>query len=96
MISAERVRELVARRVEGDNRLPAAQAREVAREARADLFLSGVLTQAGAQVRLDFELQDARTGRVLFAGKVEGSDLQAIFAMADQASAQYNLVACAR
>jgi serine/threonine protein kinase/TolB-like protein len=88
VISADRVRELVGRRVQGDSRLPAVEARDVAREAQADLFLSGSLTQAGTQVRLEFQVQETKSGRVLFGDLVEGTDLQAIFTIAAEASAR--------
>jgi TolB-like protein len=86
VISTERVRELMGRRRQGDARLPAGEARDVAREAHADLFLSGALTQAGTLTRLEFRVQETKTGHVLFADKVEGSDSREVVTMAEQAS----------
>src|SRR5438477_397857 len=77
----------IGRRVKGKGNLPANQARDVAREAHADLFLSGALTRRGALVRLDLRVQETATGRVRFAGKVEGTGVQAVFSIVDQASA---------
>ena len=88
VISAERVRELVGRRPQGDAGLPAGEARDVAREAHADLFLTGALTQAGTRTRLEFRVQETKSGHVLFADKVEGSDSQEVLTMAEQASAR--------
>jgi eukaryotic-like serine/threonine-protein kinase len=59
----------------------------VAREAHADLFLSGALLKVGTRLRLDLRVQDTNSGRVVFADKVEGDNAQAVFAMADKATA---------
>jgi tetratricopeptide (TPR) repeat protein len=60
---------------------------DAAREAHADLFLSGALRRNGARVRLDFRVQETATGHTLFADQVEGPDPQAILKLADQAFA---------
>ncbi len=87
VISTERVRGLISRRTKGEGRLPAGEAREVAQEAHADLFLSGALLKVGSRLRLDLRVQETVTGRVVYADKVEGDDAQAVFAMVDQATA---------
>jgi len=87
VISTERVQSLISRRVKGEAKLPSGQAAEVARDARADLFLSGALLKVGPRLRLDLRVQETATGRVLFSEKVEGNDAQAVFAMVDQATA---------
>lgn len=51
------------------------------------MFLSGALLKVGSRLRLDLRVQETATGKVLFAGKVEGEDAQAVFAMVDQATA---------
>ena len=88
IISTDRARELAGRRVQGGGTLSPDQVRDVAREAHADLFLAGVLTQAGARIRLEFRIQETQSGRTLFADRVEGNDVQAIFGIADRASAR--------
>ncbi len=87
VISTERVRGLINRRTKGEGRLPPGAAQEVAKEAQADMFLSGALLKVGSQLRLDLRVQETATGRVLFADKVEGDDAQAVFGMVDQATA---------
>ena len=87
VISTERVRGLISRRTKGEGRLPPGAAQEVAKEAQADMFLSGALLKVGSQLRLDLRVQETATGRVLFADKVEGNDAQAVFGMVDQATA---------
>jgi TolB-like protein len=77
VISAARIRQLMERRAPAD----------AAREAHADLFLSGALRRNGTRVRLDFRTQETATGHTLFADQVEGPDPQAILKMADQAFA---------
>lgn len=87
VISTERVRGLISRKADGEGRLPPDGAREVAEEARADMFLSGALLRVGERLRLDLRVQETATGKVLFADKVEGENAQAVFAMVDQATA---------
>ena len=87
VISTERVRGLISRRTKAGEKLPPGAAQEVAKEAQADMFLSGALLKVGSRLRLDLRVQETATGRVLFADKVEGDDAQAVFGMVDQATA---------
>jgi DNA-binding winged helix-turn-helix (wHTH) protein/tetratricopeptide (TPR) repeat protein len=87
VISTERVRELINRRTKGQGRLPPGETQAVAKEAHADMFLSGALLKVGSRLRLDLRAQDTATGVLLFADKVEGEDAQAVFGMVDQATA---------
>jgi tetratricopeptide (TPR) repeat protein len=87
VISTERVRGLINRRTKGEGRLPPGEAQDVAKEARADMFLSGALLKVGSQLRLDLRVQETATGKLLFADKVEGDNAQAVFGMVDQATA---------
>jgi len=86
VISTERVRGLILRRVKDGGHLPAGEARDVAQEAHAEWFLSGALLKVGQGLRLDLRVQDTATGQVLFADKVEGENAQAVFSMADKAT----------
>jgi TolB-like protein/tRNA A-37 threonylcarbamoyl transferase component Bud32 len=86
VISTERVRDLISRRSKGEGRLPANESQAVAKEAHADVFLSGSLLKVGSRLRLDLRAQDTATGVLLFADKVEGEDAQAVFGMVDQAT----------
>jgi tetratricopeptide (TPR) repeat protein len=87
VISTERVRDLINRRTKGEGRLPPGESQAVAREAHADMFLSGSLLKVGSRLRLDLRAQDTATGVLLSADKVEGADAQAVFGMVDQATA---------
>jgi tetratricopeptide (TPR) repeat protein len=87
VISTERVRGLISHRMKGQGTLPSGEAREVAKDAQADVFLSGALLKVGARLRLDLRVQETGTGKVLFADKVEGDNAEAVFAMVDQATA---------
>jgi TolB-like protein/tRNA A-37 threonylcarbamoyl transferase component Bud32 len=87
VISTERVRDLINRRTKGEGRLPSSESQAVAKEAHADMFLSGSLLKVGSRLRLDLRAQDTATGVLLFADKVEGADAQAVFGMVDQATA---------
>jgi len=88
VISTERIRGLIRQRVKDEGRLSASEAREVAKEAQADLFVSGALLKVGQGLRLDLRVQETATGRVLFADKVEAEDAQAVFATVDKATAK--------
>lgn len=87
VISTERIRNLIRRRVQDEGHLPVSQAQEVAREAQADLFASGALLKMGPGLRLDLRVQDTASGRLLFADKVEAENAQAIFATVERATA---------
>jgi serine/threonine protein kinase/TolB-like protein len=87
VISTERVRSLISRRTKGEGTLPSGEAREVAKEAQADVFLSGALLKVGPRLRLDLRVQETGTGKVLYADKVEGDNAEAVFAMVDRATA---------
>lgn len=87
VISTERVRSLISRRTKGQGTLPPSEAQDVAKEARADLFLSGTLLKLGPRLRLNLRVQETGTGKVLYADKVEGDNVEAVMAMVDQSSA---------
>ena len=86
VLSTERVRDLINRRTKGEGRLPPGELQAVAKEAHADMFLSGALLKVGSRLRLDLRAQDTATGVLLFADKVEGENAQAVFGMVDQAT----------
>ncbi len=87
VISTERVRSLISRRTKGQGTLPPSEAQGVAKDAQADLFLSGALLKMGSRLRLDLRVQETGTGKVLFADKVEGDNAEAVMGMVDQATA---------
>ncbi len=86
VISTERIRSLIGRELKPGESLPASQAQRVAKEAGADVFVSGALLKIGQGFRLDLRAQDTATGKVLLADKVEGDNPQAIFSMVDKAT----------
>jgi tetratricopeptide (TPR) repeat protein len=86
VISTERVRSLISRRTKGQGTLPPAEAQGVAKDAQADLFLSGALLKMGPRLRLDLRVQETGTGKVIFADKVEGDNAEAVMGMVDQAT----------
>ena len=62
---------------------------EVARNARADVFVTGALLKVGpAKLRLDVRVQDTASGRVLFPETVEAESAQGVFAMVDALTAR--------
>jgi DNA-binding winged helix-turn-helix (wHTH) protein/tetratricopeptide (TPR) repeat protein len=86
VISTERVRSLISRRTKGQGTLPPSEAQDVAKDAQAELFLSGALLKMGPRLRLDLRVQETGTGKVLFADKVEGENGEAVMGMVDQAT----------
>jgi eukaryotic-like serine/threonine-protein kinase len=87
VISTERIRGLITGKVKSGESLPPEQAQRVAKEAGADMFVSGGLLKIGQGFRLDLRVQDTGTGKVLLADKMEGDNPQAIFSMIDKATA---------
>jgi len=87
VISTERVRSLISRRTKGQGTLPPSEAQDVAKEAKADVFLSGTLLKLGPRLRLNLRVQETGTGKVLYADKVEGDNVEAVMGMVDQATA---------
>jgi serine/threonine protein kinase/tetratricopeptide (TPR) repeat protein len=64
--------------------LDPASALEVARNTDADAFVTGTLLRVGPkQLRLDVQIQDTKSGQILFSDKVEAPDVQGIFSMVD-------------
>jgi serine/threonine protein kinase/TolB-like protein/Flp pilus assembly protein TadD len=87
VISSERIRGLIAGKTKTGESLPPEQAQQIARDAGADMFVSGGFLQAGQGFRLDLRVEDTATGKVLFADKLEGENPQAVFSMVDKATA---------
>jgi len=61
-----------------------ASAVEVARNTDADAFITGTLLRVGPkELRLDVQVQDSKSGQILYSDKVEAADVQGIFSMVD-------------
>jgi serine/threonine protein kinase/tetratricopeptide (TPR) repeat protein len=64
--------------------LDPSSAMEVAHNTDADAFVTGTLLRVGPkQLRLDVQVQDTKSGQILFSDKVEAEDVQGIFSMVD-------------
>ena len=64
--------------------LDTASTMEVARDTDADAFITGTILRVGPQqLRLDVQVQDSKSGQILFSDKVEAPDVQGIFSMVD-------------
>jgi eukaryotic-like serine/threonine-protein kinase len=88
MLSTERVMSAVQRASKDGKSLDPAQAQSVARAAGADAYITGALLKIGpAQLRLDVRMQDTASGQILYSDKLEGQDVQSIFAMVDRLTA---------
>ncbi len=85
VLSTERILAEVQRMGMKDvKELNPASAVEVARNTDADAFITGTLLRVGPQqLRLDVQVQDAKSGQILFSDKVEAPDVQGIFSMVD-------------
>jgi serine/threonine protein kinase/TolB-like protein/Tfp pilus assembly protein PilF len=61
-----------------------ASAVKVARNAEAEAFITGTLLRVGPkQLRLDVQVQDTQSGKILYSDKLEAPDVQGIFSMVD-------------
>jgi len=85
VLSTERVLAAIQRLgKKGTTELDPASAVEVARNVDADAFVTGTLLRVGPkQLRLDVQVQDTKSGQILFSDKVEAPDVQGIFSMVD-------------
>jgi TolB-like protein/TolA-binding protein len=85
VLSTERILAEVQRMGMKDAKeLNPASAVEVARNTGADAFITGTLLRVGPkQLRLDVQVQDTKSGQILFSDKVEAPDVQGIFSMVD-------------
>jgi len=83
VLSTERVQSAVQRVGKGSSLNPG-MAQEVAKQAGADLFVTGALIREGpTRLRLDVKLQDSAAGQIVAAEKLDGDDVQAVFGMVD-------------
>jgi tetratricopeptide (TPR) repeat protein/TolB-like protein len=85
VLSTERVLAAIQRLGKKEvKELDPASAVEVARNTDADTFITGTLLRVGPkQLRLDVQVQDTKSGQILFSDKVEAADVQGIFSMVD-------------
>jgi serine/threonine protein kinase/tetratricopeptide (TPR) repeat protein len=85
VLSTERILAEVQRLgKKGMTDLDPASAVEVARNTGADAFVTGTLLRIGpTQLRLDLQVQDTKSGQIIFSDKVEAPDVQGIFSMVD-------------
>ncbi len=64
--------------------LDSASTLEVARNTDADAFITGTILRTGPkQLRLDVQVQDSKSGQILYSDKLEAADVQGIFGMVD-------------
>jgi tetratricopeptide (TPR) repeat protein len=86
IVSAQRLQESVAQLGQDHrNALDRVEMARIARQAGAGAMLVGTIIKAGAEIRLDAQLEDLSTGRVLLAETARGTDL---FALVDQLAAR--------
>ncbi len=82
IVSPQRLREVV-RQIGGEalETLDERQVAEVARRAGAGAIVVGHIFKSGAELRIDVQLEDLSTGRILTADTARGTD---VFSMTDQ------------
>ncbi len=86
VLSTERILAEVQRMgMKQTTELSPANSAQVARNTDADAFVTGTLLRTGPkQLRLDVQVQDSKSGQILFSDRVEAEDVQGIFSMVDQ------------
>ena len=85
VLSTERILAALRRMGKKDaGELDPGSALEAARNAGADVFVTGALMRVGPKkLRLDVRVQDSGGGQILFSDKAEAEDVQGIFGMVD-------------
>ena len=86
VISTDRIRGLILRRVKEGGKLPPGEAQDVAREAGAELYVSGVLMKVGPRFRMDLRVQETDSGKTMHTDKLEWVVAEDVFKMVDQTS----------
>ncbi len=87
VLSTERIQGSLQRVGKKDGAMDASTAQAVARDAGADVFITGALLKVGPQLRLDVRVQDTQTGQIVDSHKLEGENIQSIFGMVDSLTA---------
>ena len=82
IVSAQRLHEVIRQRgLDGLESLDRSQMADVARRAGAGAIVVGSIVRSGSEIRIDAQLEDLSSGRVLAAESVRGTDL---FGLVDQ------------
>ena len=76
------------KRVE-DRVIPADVVQEIARRAAVDNVLVGSYIKAGDKIRISARLQEARTGRIVSAERVEGAGESSLFGLVDELTSRF-------
>ena len=63
--------------------------REIASRAAVDTVLVGSYVRAGGTIRISARLQEARTGRIVSAERVEGAAESSLFALVDELTSRF-------
>jgi tetratricopeptide (TPR) repeat protein len=88
VLSTERVQGALQRVSKKNGTMEPSVAQAVARDAGADVFITGALLKVGpTQLRLDVRAQDTKTGQILDSHRLEGDNIQSIFGMVDSLTA---------
>lgn len=86
VVSPQRVQEALVRAGHTDSAsLKQSEAADVARLAGAGALVAGTIYKSGEEIRIDAQVQDLATGRVLWANTVTGTD---VFSLADSLAAR--------
>lgn len=85
VLSTSRLHQLLGEVENGDAAVPSAEVvGAVTRAAEVQMALVGSFVQAGAQIRIQAQLQDPESGEVLGSDRVEGDVDQGLFALVDE------------
>jgi tetratricopeptide (TPR) repeat protein len=81
VVSSQRVGEILQQMRQDGTNAPSGQVLEVARRAGAGAVATGAVFKSGQEVRIDLQVQDVESGRVLGARTARGSD---VFPLVDE------------
>jgi TolB-like protein/tetratricopeptide (TPR) repeat protein len=90
VLGTDRLVQILQQLKRADDRVISAEViQEVARRAGVDQVVVGSYVRAGGTIRITARLQDARTGRIVSAERVEGAGEASLFALVDELTRRF-------
>ncbi len=90
VLGTDRLVQILQQLKRADDRVISAEVvQEIARRAGVDQVVVGSYVRAGATMRISARLQDARTGRIVSAERVEGAGASSLFTLVDELTRRF-------
>ena len=92
VVGTDRLVQILQDMRRADDRVMSADVvREIANRAAVDTVLVGSYVKAGGTIRISARLQEARTGRIMSAERVEGAAESSLFSLVDELTRRFKL-----